>query len=277
MIGLTLFTAVKVLVSILVVVLLSLIAEWAGPRIAGIASGYPLGAAISLYFIGLENGNEFAARSALFTAVGLTATVAFAAGYLLGIRLAGNRRRLPSLAISILAGIAAYGLTAWVLSFIPVNWVSAPLITIMGMALAARCFRHIPDAKIRERIQLGYTVGFVRAVFAAVVILVITTVAGVVGPRWAGLFSAFPITMLPLLVIIQFTYQPEHVRTIIKNVPRGLASLLVYAMVIATSYPGLGITWGTFLGYLAATLYLILIEYGMRGKVADRSEETPPP
>ncbi len=111
---------------------------------------------------------------------------------------------------------------------------------------------------------------FVRAGFAAVVILAITTVAGVVGPRWAGLFSAFPITMLPLLVIIQFTYQPEHVRTIIKNVPRGLGSLLVYAMVVAASYPGLGIAWGTILGYLAATLYLILIEYGMRGKVAGR-------
>jgi uncharacterized membrane protein (GlpM family) len=88
MIELSLFTVVKVSVSILVVVLLSLIAEWASPRIAGIASGYPLGAAISLYFIGLENGSGFAARSALFTAAGLAATIAFVGGYLLGIRLA---------------------------------------------------------------------------------------------------------------------------------------------------------------------------------------------
>ncbi len=277
MIGLTLYTAVKVLVSILVVVLLSLIAEWAGPRIAGIASGYPLGAAISLYFIGLENGNEFAAHSALFTAAGLTATVAFAAGYLLGIRLAGNRSRQASLAISIITGIAAYGLTAWVLSFMPVNWVSAPLIAVTGTALAARCFRHIPDVKIRKKIRLGYAVAFFRAVFAAMVILTITTVAGIVGPRWAGLFSAFPITMLPLLVIIQFTYQPKHVRTIIKNVPRGLGSLLVYAMIIAASYPELGVFWGTVIGYLAATLYLVLMEYGMKGKAAGRSEGSLPP
>jgi hypothetical protein len=69
-------------------------------------------------------------------------------------------------------------------------------------------------------------VALLRAAFAALVILAITTVAGAVGPRWAGLFSAFPITMLPLLAIIQFTYQPDHVRTIIKNVPRGLGSLI---------------------------------------------------
>jgi hypothetical protein len=100
-----------------------------------------------------------------------------------------------------------------------------------------------------------------RAVFAALVILLITTAARAVGPEWAGLFSAFPITMLPLLVIIQFTYQPAHVRTIIKNIPRGLGSLLIYALVVATAYTDLGIVWGTLLGYLAATLYLLILEF----------------
>jgi uncharacterized membrane protein (GlpM family) len=270
MIGFTLFTVVKVSVSILVVVLLSLIAERAGPRIAGIVSGYPLGAAISLYFIGLEIGPGFAAQSALFTAAGLAATVAFVGGYLLGIRFAEGHHRLPSLAFSILPGIAAYGLVAWLLSFMPINWASAPLIAITSMALAAWVFRRIPDAKIQQKIHLGFNVALLRAAFAALVILAITTVAGVVGPRWAGLFSAFPITMLPLLAIIQFTYQPAHVRTIIKNVPRGLGSLLIYAMVVFASYKGLGLAWGTLIGYLAATLYLIVLEYGVRGTVVGR-------
>ena len=267
MISVSLFTVIKVVVSILVVVLLSLIAEWAGPRIAGVVSGYPLGAAISLYFIGLENGPGFAAHSAIFTAAGLAATVAFVGGYLLGIRFTEGRRRLPSLALSILPGIAAYGLVAWVLSFIPINWVSALLIAITGMALAARVFRRIPDVKIQQRIRLSFSVTLLRAAFAALVILAITSAARVVGPRWAGLFSAFPITMLPLLAIIQFTYQPDHVRTIIKNVPCGLGSLLIYTMVVAASYSGLGIGWGTLLGYLAATFYLIMLEYGIRGRL----------
>ncbi|BBO69663.1 hypothetical protein DSCA_35930 [Desulfosarcina alkanivorans] len=264
MIELSLFTVVKVSVSILVVVLLSLIAEWASPRIAGIVSGYPLGAAISLYFIGLENGNRFAARSALFTAAGLAATIAFVGGYLLGIRWAHGRGRLRSLAFSVLPGIAAYGLAAWTLSYLPVNWISAPSIAITGMLLAAWGFRRIPNVKIRQKIRLGISVTLLRAVFAALVILAITTVAGAVGPRWAGLFSAFPITMLPLLVIVQFTYETDHVRTIIKNVPRGLGSLLIYALVVAAFYTRLGIAWGTLLGYLAATIYLIMLEYGIK-------------
>ena len=270
MVSFGLFTVIKVLVSILVVVLLSLIAELASPRIAGIASGYPLGAAISLYFIGLENGAGFAAQSALFTAAGLSATVAFAGGYVLGIRLAQGRGRLPSLALSTLTGIAAYTVAVWALSGVPINWVSAPLIAITSMILAAWIFLTIPNVKIRQRIRLGLAVTLIRATFAAMVILAITTAARVVGPHWAGLLSAFPITMLPLLAIIQFTYQPDHVRTIIKNVPRGLGSLLVYAMVVAASYPGMGIAWGTLLGYLAATFYLIILEYGLRAKVVDR-------
>ena len=277
MIELSLFTLIKAAGSILVVVLLSLIAEWASPRVAGIASGYPLGAALSLFFYGVENGRGFAARSALFTAAGLAATVAFVSGYLLGIRLAQNRSRYLALPASILLGLAAYGSAAWLLSFVQVGWLSAPMIAVAAIALAAWSFRRIPDVKIRARIRLGYAVAFFRAGFAAAVILIITSVAAAVGPRWAGIFSAFPITMLPLLAIIQSTYQPDHVRTIIKNVPRGLGSLLVYAMVVAAATTSVGIGWATVLGYLAATLYLILIVYGRKETVAGRVEETPPP
>jgi hypothetical protein len=130
-----------------------------------------------------------------------------------------------------------------------------------SMILADRVFRTIPDTAIHAKIQLGFGVTLLRALFAALVILMITTAARTVGPEWAGLFSAFPITMLPLLVIIQFTYQPAHVRTIIKNIPRGLGSLLIYALVVATTYTDLGIVWGTLLGYLAATMYLLILEF----------------
>jgi uncharacterized membrane protein (GlpM family) len=261
MISLGLFPIVKVLVSILVVVLLSLIAEHAGPRVAGIVSGYPLGAAISLFFIGVEIDPAFAARGAIFTAAGLSATVAFVGGYLLGLKAAEERRRIPALLLALLPALVAYGLAAWVLSVIPVNWMSAPLIAMTSMVLANHVFRIIPDAAIHVKIKLGLGVTLLRAVFAALVILVITTAAQAVGPAWAGLFSAFPITMLPLLVIIQFTYEPAHVRTIIKNIPRGLGSLLIYALVVAATYVDWGITWGTVLGYLAATLYLVILEY----------------
>jgi hypothetical protein len=264
MLSLGLLAAVKILVSVLMVVILSLIAEWAGPRVAGIASGYPLGAAISLFFIGLEISPAFAARSAIYTAAGLAATVAFVGGYLAGLRLAEGRRRPSALILAVLPAIAAYGMAAGALSLVTVNWVSSSLIAMGSIIAANRLFRRIPDTTIRQTIRLSLWVTLLRAFFAALVILLITGAARLVGPDWAGLFSAFPITMLPLLVIIQFTYEPAHVRTVIKNVPRGLGALLIYTLVVAASYEDQGIGWGTVLGYLAATAYLVILEYGRK-------------
>jgi hypothetical protein len=259
-IGFGLFTVIKILTSILVVVVLSLIAERIGPRFAGIVAGYPLGAAISLFFIGLEIDPEFASRSAIFTAAGLAASVAFVGGYLLGLHWAEDRSRPTALILSILPALAAYALAALLISAVPISRISATAIAFLSIVAADRFFRTIPNALIAQKIRLSFSVTLLRAVFAAAVILAITTAAGAVGSRWAGLFSAFPITMLPLLIIIQITYRPAHVRTIIRNVPRGLGSLLAYTLTVSMAYPRMGIAWGTLLGYLAAPAYLIVLE-----------------
>ena len=64
-------TLIKIGVAVFMVVGLSLIAEKVSTRFAGLVSGFPLGAAISLFFIGYEIEPSFAARSALFTILGL--------------------------------------------------------------------------------------------------------------------------------------------------------------------------------------------------------------
>ena len=56
----------KLFVSVFVVVGLSLVTEYVSPKVAGILSGYPLGAAIALFFIGLEIGPDFAAQNSVF-------------------------------------------------------------------------------------------------------------------------------------------------------------------------------------------------------------------
>jgi len=264
MIGFGLFALVKITVSVLFVVVLSIIAERAGPRMAGIISGFPMGAAITLFFIGIEIGPGFAARSAVFTAAGLSATVAFVAGYLVGLSWARNQGRAAAIGISVSTSLAAYGGAAWVLTRLPIGAGGAALIAAASIALAVWAFRAIADVPIIDRNRLRFRVTLIRAAFAALVILTITTIAKVVGTRWAGLFSAFPSTVLPLLVIIHFTYHPDHVRTIIKNVPRGLQSLLVYVLIVAAAYDSLGVAWGTVMGYAAATTYLLGLEYSRR-------------
>jgi hypothetical protein len=260
--GIVTITLVKIMVSVLIVVSLSLIAERAGPRAAGIISGYPLGAAISLFFIGWEIGPGFASESAMFTMAGLSALVAFVGGYLIGVDVIKTDNRLAGVALATMVACLTYFATAWVLSRFRINGVNAPLIAVICLVLSARMFRNIPDVKIQQAAGFSFKITLIRAGFAALAILAITTSAQAVGARWAGLFSSFPITLFPLLVIIHYTYQAEHVRTIIKNVPRGLGALLIYLFVVAKIYPGPGLFIGTVLGYLAATIYLMILEYG---------------
>jgi hypothetical protein len=46
------------------------------------------------------------------------------------------------------------------------------------------------------------------------------------------------------------------VNTIIKNFPRGLGSLILYALCVSVVYPRWGVYLGTFVSFAVATTYL---------------------
>jgi hypothetical protein len=117
-------------------------------------------------------------------------------------------------------------------------------------------FRKIPNTRIAEKLRLGPRVLLFRAALAALIILSIIGTANLVPPNWAGLFSAFPSTVFPLIFIIHSAYGAEQAHTIIKNLPTGLWSLVLYTLTISFAYPRFGIYWGTLIGYAVASAYL---------------------
>ncbi|MBU2550173.1 MAG: hypothetical protein KKB20_17325 [Proteobacteria bacterium] len=258
---------VKILVAVLMVVGLSLLAEHVSPRIAGVVSGYPLGAAISLFFIGYDLGPEFAARSAVYTAAGLAATQAFAAAYFLASWRMNGRPRLPAVLISTVVGLAGFFAVALAMHPLRVGLLAAGLLALGSILFFDRLLRNLTDAGIQNRVRTGPGIIITRALAAAVFIILVTSTARLVGPGWAGLFSAFPITMLPLIVIVHWTYRTEHVHTIIKNVPRGIGALAVYTLTVSLLYPRIGIYWGTLAAYAGATIYLVLLVQGGKPRV----------
>ncbi|MCK8601411.1 hypothetical protein [Desulfoferrobacter suflitae] len=250
---------VKMLVSIVMVVLLSVLAELVSPRFAGVLSGYPLGAAISLFFFGYELSPEFAADSAVYTCVGLVATQAFAyLYYQVSIR-AGRLDKPQNIMLASSMSLCGYFLVAVTLRPLEPNLLLAVTLPAASIVLFVALFKRVDNVRIRQRVALNPQVLFMRSLAAAFFIVVITSTAKWVGPSWAGLFSAFPVTMLPLVVIIHVTYDPEHVYAILKNVPKGIGSLIVYSVAVHLLYPAYGIYLGTLLAYLLATLYLVLL------------------
>jgi len=80
------------------------------------------------------------------------------------------------------------------------------------------------------------------------------------GPAWSGIFAAFPISLLPLVALIHYTYVSDHAHAILKNLPRGLGSLVAYSLTVSALYPTLGVLKGPILAYLLATVYLAAVQ-----------------
>lgn len=244
---------VKLTVSIGIVLGLSMIAERLSARMAGLLAGYPLGTALALFFIGLEISPTFAAESAVHTLAGFSATLALCGGYLLGAR----RDGLPG----VLSG-AALGLLAWllvnlVLTQIPFSRLTGTLTTLATIVLFTRLYRRVPDVPAGTRGRFSWFALALRAGLAATIILVITGLAHVLPPAWAGVMAAFPFTMFPLLVILHLAHGRAPVATVIKYFPAGLGSLLCYTLSVSLTYAHLGLILGTLIGFGIATLWLL--------------------
>jgi hypothetical protein len=250
----SLFLIAKIVVTTGMVLALSLVAERVSPRAAGLLSGYPLGAAIALFFIGLEISPEFAADSAVYTLAGLAASQVFVYGYFkASLRIAG-RGVMGSTA----AGLAGYFAAAWLLRLVPFSRGPAVLAAIGSMALFVHLFSGIPNVTVARSVRLTPVVLLLRAALAAGIIVAITAGAHAVGPAWAGLFSAFPTALLPLMLIVHMTYDKAHVHTVIKNFPHGIGSLVAYGISVSYLYPAWGVGWGTLTAFGIATVYLLI-------------------
>ncbi len=259
--------------SMAIVIGLSLVAERVRPRVAGILAGFPLGLALSLFFYGHEQGADFVGRAAPFALLGLVCIQCFIGGYYLGslrpADAAAPQARLRGLLTASLAALAAFFAGSALLRPLELPVPAALAVAIASVLGFHWLFRHIPDAaSIDRRVRFGPGVLLFRAALAAAVIVLVTSVAHLIGSSWAGLFAAFPYTLYPLLLIVHYSYGPRHVHSIVRVYPQGLSACLVYVPAVALCYPRFGVYWGTALSLAAAALWLALWSALLRRRAA---------
>ncbi|GGY08288.1 hypothetical protein GCM10007160_39650 [Litchfieldella qijiaojingensis] len=244
--------AVKLVVSIGVVLGLSVVAERASPRVAGLLSGYPLGTAIALFFIGLEISPLFAAEGAVHTLAGFTATLALGGGYLL----CGRRDGLGGVLLGSVGGLTAWLAVGALLTQVDFTRITGTLTTLVAIAAFLWLYRQVPDTQATPRGGFSWLALMLRAALAAGIIFLITGLAHVLPAASAGVMAAFPVTMYPFLVILHLTHGAAPVATAIKHYPAGLGSLLCYTLWVSLAYPAFGLVLGTLSGFIVASLWL---------------------
>ena len=245
----------KILVSVLVVLVLSWIAENVNPRISGILSGMPLGAVLVLYFVGRELGPEFATSSSLYAIASITGSIAFALGYYYASRLKIQYSPL----ISSVCGLICFFVVAALLNWIRFDLVAAIGLTLTTLIIVAYAYHRGEANKIQIKVKMTFQRLLFRSGLAAVFVVAITVMAQFVGPRWSGLLLGFPMTFLPFLLVIHMTYSAAQVRTIIRNFPLGLIGLLCFLVVVNQTIPEFGVNVAIVTALGCALTYLALL------------------
>src|SRR3989338_5084089 len=131
---------IKIIISMAAVIGLSLLAERISTRFAGILLGYPIATGIILFFMGTEQGAQFAAETSEWAIIGLVAEIVFLLCYYAGV----TYIKRYSIALCMLFAVAGFFLAALVLRNLGLGsrLVSSAIVLIL-IVLAMMIFRGI--------------------------------------------------------------------------------------------------------------------------------------
>lgn len=246
---------IKFIVAVGSVVIISDLFERINPKVAGLLSGYPIGVALSLFFFGLEHGATFAARSALFNIVGMVTFLSFIGLYYLAARAFRKYALFASTTVATLGFLAI----AYALQQINFTLLGSVVIAITAIVTLAIPFGGIREIQTGAAVKVTFRSIVIKAVVAGSIITGVTTIAGLVGPAWAGLLASFPATTLPLILMVHHKYTPMHINALFKYIPIGSVSIVCYVLAVYHFYPRNGIYVGTLIAYAVATIPVLLL------------------
>ena len=213
-----------------------------------------MGSAITLIFFAIENGVDYVTKVALYNIHGLFAALAFSIGYYISTFYKGKFEIFLSLLISFIS----YLIIAFILAFVPPHVILTPLIVITLMLIASIYFAKKENFAIDKKIKTSISDILFRSILTISIFLVVSSLPKYVPSNIAGIFSSFPTILLPLLLIIHFRHSRLQARTIIKNTPFGLSSVVIYSLVVYFTYEKIGILYGTIVALISSVLYVVL-------------------
>jgi hypothetical protein len=207
-----------------------------GPAIGGAVVGLPLTSAPVSFFLALDHGPAFAATAAVATLLGLLSQAAVC----LTFAWVGRRARWP---VSAAAGVAAFAATTVALSEVRLTagpaflGVSAALLAAAWLMPAGPLAR-VPSSPPRWDLPARMALG-------AAIVGVLTGVAGLLGPRWTGLLSPFPVFALILGSFTQRAEGPPAAAALLRGIVVGsLSHSTMFALIAVMLGPfGLAVTY----------------------------------
>jgi hypothetical protein len=240
------------------VVALAEISGRVGPALGGILSGLPLGTGIMVYFISREQGTAFMIQGIPWGIAGLSASLVFCTAYLWTALKIG--RRFLSVLMASIAGFLLFLAVGILIINLKLN---LPLSLVCFLAVFSGNMIFVRKlAKPRtgiDKTKSSFSRMIIRGMAAGIIILLTTGFAAVFGPKWSGIFSAFPATLYPLLIILHIESGNKIFPLVIREFSFSISTLAVFFMLCFILLPAFGLNRGFLIVYGSCLFYLFMI------------------
>lgn len=232
------------------VALASLAGRRWGLLIGGAIAGFPVVFGPIILFIALEQGNDFAAQSALR---GLLAILPFA-GFVLAMSWASLRF---SIWAALLLGWAAYMLGSWIGMHFEPGLGIALACAVIGIFAGRRLLPM--SIKIEPPVVISPWDIPVRMASTLALLLAVTGLAKAMGSEWSGVMAAFPVASSVLGVFARKSDGPHGPARLYRGVLLGSIAFGSFSAVLHLTLP----SWGLAKGYGAAILCAVCMQIGV--------------
>lgn len=225
--------ALKLVLAPAFVLTTSLVARRFGVSVAGIVGGLPGIAAPILLVVAVQHGRAFGAQAASGTLLGSVALVGFLVAY------GGTSRRAAWPAALAIAFASFFALVA---ALRPLHVAALTALALAVLAIAAALVV-LPRAGAARSDEAGYPRSDLplRALAAAVPVVVLTGSAKALGPHLTGLLSAFPILTPVLAAFTHAQRGAEEAVAFLRGMTSGLFAYALFCFLVALLLEPLGI------------------------------------
>ncbi len=236
----------KLALAPIIILVATLISRRWGERIGGLMIGLPLTSAPVSIFFALEQGRSFAASAAKNAMFGLIPVAVFCIGYAFA-------AKKFSWAASAVFSAFCYLLAVVGISLLNLD-LAVTLILVVGTLITAILIIGKPMAGVSKMGTPWWDIPL-RMVVATTLLWLITTTASLLGPRWSGLLSPFPIFTFVMATFSHSRIGPNSAWKLLRGVLVGLFSYVAFFLIVGlfvSSWP----LWGVYT--LAAVTALMI-------------------
>ena len=149
-----------------------------------------------------------------------------------------------------------YFCAVFIISNITPHKILTPLIVYIILICASIFFAKKTNYKINSTKKTTFLKFLIRTILTIILFLIVTKIPQYLDKNLAGTLSSFPVVLLPLLCIIHFNYGNTQAKTVVKNMPFGLTSVICYSISLYFTYNIFGIFIGTILSWVISVLFL---------------------